>query len=191
MDNRKLTFLLGECVQINMFIDQVFQYSKKARKLNKNNKGLWQYTFWWTPSPICKPYHDGIIVELWLVMTRFFLLTKLTNTNTQWTTQQTIRSMGYRRLLELEQNCGLGVRYLWTRLLPRVPRMTAAGFSRSASRQITFPGSPSTIRALVWTLQNFPIKGTCVNSLCKPRKRNRTYRISELTGFHKYEHHAI
>jgi hypothetical protein len=45
MDNRKLTFLLGECVQINMFIDQVFQYSKKARKLNKNNKGLWQYTF--------------------------------------------------------------------------------------------------------------------------------------------------
>jgi hypothetical protein len=36
--------------------------------------------------------------------------------------------------------------------------MTAAGFSRSASRQITFPGSPATIRALVWTLKFFQSK---------------------------------
>lgn len=43
------------------------------------------------------------------------------------------------------------VRYLWIRPLPRVPRMTAAGFSRSASRQITFPASPSTILAFVRT----------------------------------------
>jgi hypothetical protein len=60
--------------------------------------------------------------------------------------------------------------------------MTAAGFSRSASRQITFPGSPSTIRALVWTLQNFPIKGTWSIPYANHGKE------TELTGFHKYEH---
>jgi len=69
---------------------------------------------------------------------------------------------------------------LWIRPLPRVPRMTAAGFSRSASRHITFPASPSTIRALVRTLQN---PGTCINPLRKIWKRSKN-RNSQMCILH-------
>lgn len=41
--------------------------------------------------------------------------------------------------------------YLWRMLRPRVPMMTAAGFSLSASLHIAFPASPSTILAFVLT----------------------------------------
>jgi len=67
---------------------------------------------------------------------------------------------------------------LWIRPLPRVPRMTAAGFSRSASRHITFPTSPSTIRALVRTnkVLNASIARSSISS------RLLSYRISLCTS---------
>lgn len=45
----------------------------------------------------------------------------------------------------------INISNLLTKLRPRVPIITAAGFSLSASLQITLPASPSTTRATLFT----------------------------------------
>jgi hypothetical protein len=114
---RRLVFLDGECVYM-LQIKYVMQLSyiimpifcKRYLIWTNKQKGIRRLAvcLWW--SPICKPYHDGTMVELWLWVTNNLHLQSMPR---KWIGKLNINirsNLGYQRSPHLEQNCCLGVK---------------------------------------------------------------------------------